>query len=419
MFKNATLGSAKLFFVISFFVVSFSTALTNIFAGLLLITFLLAVLADRSLLAPLKLTPSVLALLLLAMLLLGWSWSIAPQDEVFHALGKYRKLLLLPIGIALVWRDGALARKAFLAFMAGAAALALATYLVWLDLMPTETFGWWTVGDPNKVFAFKSYITIGILLGFAAVACWGCLPHLASLRARICALLAGIYFAFPVIFLILGRSGYVVVLCGMISLCLLRFRRNRKMLAASMLAVAIAVVLVFNLSDNIKMRSEQLETEVQSYSHTTELNSTRIRLSFYRAGIQMFLHHPVLGTGTGSFAEGFAPTAMTLAPVGDPFRTERSQPHSEIVLMGVQLGSIGLLLYFGLLGSLALVVRHHKSYQADLLLLLCVSFAVPAAFNSLLWDFTEGHWFVLLAGCLYAAACRPDAPDLIRKRASA
>ena len=189
------------------------------------------------------------------------------------------------------------------------------------------------------------------------------------------------------------------------------------MMIVSLLAIAVAAAALYNMSDKIKLRTTRLATELENYSTTQEFNSSGIRLSFYRAGIQIFLQHPVFGTGTGSFAEGFAHTTL-LGPAGDFLRTARSQPHSEVILMGVQLGTIGLLLYFGLLGSLAAVVRRHKSYRADLLLLLCVSFAVPAVFNSLLWDFTEGYWFTLLAGCLYAAARKPDAQNLISERAA-
>jgi O-antigen ligase len=419
MYKNVTFSAAKLFFILSLFVVPFSTALTNIFVGLLFIAFLLAALADTGLLLPFKLRPSVLALILLGMLLIGWSWSIAPQDEVFHALGKYRKLLLLPIGIALAWRDDRLPRKAFIAFMAGTAALTLSCYLVYFNLMPHETFGWWRVGTEANAFAFKSYITIGILLGFAGMACLAYFVYAESNRSRLLAVLAGFYFLIPVVFLIQGRTGYVVALCGLIGLCTLRFWQQWRRLCVGMVAIAVLAFGVYSTSGNLRMRTMGLESEVEHYSSTQELNSSGIRLTFYRAGLQMFLQHPLFGTGTGSFAEGFAPTALRLAPVGDPFRTERSQPHSEVVLMGVQLGMLGLLLYFGLLASLAVVVRRHKSYQAEVLFLLCISFAVPALFNSLLWDFTEGYWFTLLAGCLYAAACKPGTKNMFNERISA
>ncbi|MDB5990759.1 MAG: hypothetical protein JWQ10_2162 [Herbaspirillum sp.] len=418
MFKTVTLGSAKVFLLLSLFVVSFSTALTNVFASLLLVAFILAALADRSLLRPMKLSPAVLALILYGMLILAWSWSVAPQEEVFQAISKYRKLLFLPIALALVWHDGRLARKGFIAFMAGAAFLTFACYLVWFNWMPADKYSWWKAGTPNNAFAFKSYITIGILLGFAAGACWAYYAYASTLRMRILSIAGGILFAFPVIFLMIGRTGYVVVLCICIGLVILRFRNNWKMLAAGLASVCVAFALLYSLSDHVRARSENMVLEVHNYEKSNALNSSGTRLTFYVAGAKMFLAHPFFGTGTASFAENFVPTAHRLAPPDDEFYNVRAQPHSEVVLMGVQLGIVGLGLYFALMATLGLVFRKQRTYQADLLFLLCISFAVPACFNSLMWDITEGHWFVLLAGCLYAAARRPDAATIMQRPVS-
>jgi O-antigen ligase len=419
MYKNATLGSAKVFLLLSLFFVSFSTALTNVFASLLLVTFVLAVLGDRTLLRPMKLSPAVLALVLYGMLILAWSWSVAPQEEVFQAISKYRKLLFLPIALALVYQDGRLARKGFIAFMAGAAFLTFACYLVWTGWMPADKYSWWKAGTPSNAFAFKSYITIGILLGFAAGASWAYYRYAQTVRMKAMAVIGGILFAFPVLFLMEGRTGYVVVLCVSIGLVFLRLRSHWKHLVIGAVVVCAASAVVFECSGTLRMRTEGVMNEVTSYDKTNELNSSGTRLTFYKAGLDMFLAHPFVGTGTASFAENFVPTAHRLAPADDPeFYNVRAQPHSEVVLMAVQLGIIGLALYFALMATLGLVYRKQKTYQADLLFLLCISFAVPAFFNSLMWDVTEGHWFVLLAGCLYAAARRPDAATIMQRPAS-
>jgi O-antigen ligase len=419
MFKTATLGSAKIFLLLSLFFVSFSTALLNVFAGLLLIAFVLAALANPSLLKPLKLSPAVLALILYGMLILAWSWSVAPQDEVFQAISKYRKLLFLPIALALVWYDGRLARKGFIAFMAGAAFLTIGCYLVWLNWLPADKYNWWKAGTPSNAFAFKSYITIGILLGFAAGACWAYYIYAPTFRTRLLSILGGILFAFPVLFLMVGRTGYVVVLCVCVGLVVLRFRTNWKMLIGGLLVICAMFAVIYNVSDKVKARAENMIHEVHDYENTNELNSSGTRLTFYVAGIEMFRKHPFFGTGTASFAENFVPTAHRLAPPDyHEFYNVRAQPHSEVVLMAVQLGIVGIVLYFALLATLGLVFLKQRTYQADLLFLLCISFAVPACFNSLMWDITEGYWFVLLAGCLYAAARRPDAATIMQRPVS-
>jgi O-antigen ligase len=419
MFKNVTLGSAKIFFLLSLFVVSFSTALTNVFAGLLLVAFVLAALADRALLTPFKLPPAVLALTLYAMLILAWSWSVAPQEEVFQAISKYRKLVFLPIAIALVIHDGRLGRKGFIAFMSGATFLTVACYLVWFNVMPADEYSWWKAGTPDNAFAFKSYITIGILLGFAAGACWAYVAYVNTARAKLVCVASGLLFAFPVMFLMNGRTGYVVVLSVCIGLLALRFKADWKKLLIGLLVIAGIFAASYEMSAKLKNRTDNVLVEVKGYDKSNELNSSGTRLTFYKAGFEMFRKHPFFGTGTASFAENFVPTAHRLTTPDDPFYNVRAQPHSEVMLMAVQLGIVGIALYFGMLATLGLVFRKQKTYQADLLFLLCISFAVPAFFNSLMWDITEGYWLVLVAGCLYGAARRPDAATIMTEPVSA
>jgi O-antigen ligase len=173
-----------------------------------------------------------------------------------------------------------------------------------------------------------------------------------------------------------------------------------------MLAVVAIFAVFYVTSDNLNYRAKNLVQELENYSSTTEMNSSGVRLSFYRAGLQLIAANPVLGLGTGSFQEGFLPTAKKLWPESHEFHTARHQPHSEIILIGVQLGLAGWIVFFSLIGSLVYAARKSHSFEGDSLLILCVVFVIASFFNSLLWDVTEGYWFALLAGCLYAQARR-------------
>jgi O-antigen ligase len=400
--KKSTLYFAQLFLLLAIFSVPFSIALTNIFVVLAFVAFLPVLLSDRRTLEALKSLPSVLAIGLFALILLSSLWSIAPQAEVVQAIRKYSKLLLIPIGLALARSDNALPRRAIVWFIAGTAVLALSSYLVWLDLMPASRLGWWDTGGFKNAVAFKNHITIGILLGFSTLICLSYYFYASSVRQRLAAICSGIFFAFPIIFLTQGRTGYVVLFVGLVTLCILHFRANWKILSVSLIATAVMFAGFFSMSDNFKLRTTHLISEFENYSNSKEMNSSGIRISYYRAGLLLMAEHPVFGLGAGSFSEGFSPTAKKLWPGNDPHSGVRHQPHSEVILIGVQLGVIGLIMYFSLLASLMAAARKSNSYEADTLLLLCVVFGTGAIFNSLLWDATEGHWFALLAGCLYA-----------------
>ena len=404
MSDNLTLRIARRCFLLALFVVPFSTALTNVFVVFTYLSFLPVLFSNGEARKEMKSPSSLLAVGLFALIAMSALWSIAPQQEIVEAIRKYSKLLLIPVGLALARHDKTLPRRALSWFVAGTAVLSLSSYLVWLNLMPTGSTGWWSAGDANNAFVFKHHITMGVFLGFAALICLNYYFYAVSRRARIAAAFGAVFYAFPVMFLTQGRTGYVVLFVGLVALCVIRFHANWRTLVTSILVAITIFAGFFATSSNFKLRANQFISEVEDYSGSRKMNSSGTRLSYYRAGLQLMAANPVLGLGAGSFSEGFAPIAKQLWNSDDPHYSVRHQPHSEIILMGVQLGLVGWLMYFSLIGSLIVAACKSRSYETDILLLLCIVFGTAAAFNSLLWDAAEGHWFALLAGCLYGYA---------------
>ncbi len=391
-------------FLLALFSVSFSTALTNLFVGLAYIGFVLALATSAPLRRVLRSPPALLALALLALYIVGASWSIAPRPDIATALKKYSRLLILPMGIALSWRDPTLPARALRWFLAGAAVLATACYLTRFGLMPSSSLGWWRVStEANDAYVFRNHVTIGILLGFAASACLLLAGYAASARARLAAIAASVYFVVPILILGQGRTGYVTVFIGLVTLLLLHRRATPLIKLAGVGAIALVFFGVYLASPNVKMRTDALINEVTA---GVQRSPNGLRVSFLQVGLQVVAANPVLGIGTGGFAEAYAPTAIANWPAGSEMALARHQPHSEFLLVAVQLGLAGSLLYFAMLGTLGSAAIGLRSFESDSLALLWVIYFVASSFNSLLWDTTEAHWFLLLGGCLYVGALR-------------
>ena len=399
-----TESTVRYLFLLALFSVSFSTALTNLFVGLAYIGFVFALATSAPLRRVLGSPPGLLALALLVLFIAGTSWSIAPRAEVLVALKKYSRLLILPIGIALSWRDPTLASRALRWFLAGAGVLAVSCYLTRFGMMPTSSLGWWRVStDARDVYVFRNHITIGILLGFAATASLLMVGYAATTRARLAAIAAAVFFAVPIMILGQGRTGYVTLFIGLVTVLLLHRRATPLIKVAGIGAIALMFFGAYLASPNVKLRTDALINEVA----TGELRTPNgLRLSFMRVGLEVVAANPLLGVGTGSFAEAYAPTARIVWPAGSPEALVRNQPHSEFLLVAVQLGLAGSLLYFAMLGTLGSAALGPRSFETDSLALLWVIYVVTSSFNSLLWDTTEAHWFVLLGGCLYVGALR-------------
>lgn len=390
--------------LLALFSVSFSTALTNLFVGLAYIGFVAALCTSAPLRGVLRSPPALLALTLLALFIIGVSWSIAPHPDVVTALKKYSRLLILPIGIALSWRDPALPARALRWFLGGAGVLALSCYLVSIGMMPTSSLGWWRVStEAHDAYVFRNHITIGILLGFAANACFLIASYSATMRTRLAAIGAGLLFALPVVFLSQGRTGYVALLIGGLTVFLLRARITPLRTLAGVGALVLLSIGFYMASPNIKSRTDDLINEVRTGQ---QRSPNGLRVSFMRVGLQVVAAHPLLGLGTGSFAQAYAPTALANWPAGSEMAVARHQPHSEFLLVAVQLGLLGALVYFSMLGTLGSAALGQRNIEADSLALLWVIYVATSSFNSLLWDTTEAHWFLLLSGCLYVGALR-------------
>lgn len=397
--------------LLALFSVSFSTALTNVFVGLFYLSFVAALVASAPLRAVLRsrslMMPGLLALSLLALYLLGTTWTIAPHDDVVTALRKYSRLLILPMGIALAWRDSTLPRRALQYCLAGTAVLVVSIYLTSLGLMPTSSLGWWRVStDRQDAFVFRNHITIGILLGFAASASLLIATHARTTQGRIAAAAAALAAALPIMILSQGRTGYVVLLIGLVTVFFLRVRLTPARVAAGLTALALLFGGMYTYSHNVKSRTDDMVHEI---NHDVERSPNGLRVSFFEVGLATIARHPLIGVGTGGFAEVYAPTALRIWPAGHEFAVARYQPHSEFVNTGVQLGLLGLCAYFGMLFTIGRAALGQRSFERDMLALLWLVYVITSSFNSLLWDTTEAHWFLLLSGCLFVGALRQRA----------
>jgi O-antigen ligase len=409
--KNATQpaltrteSTVRTLFLLALFSVSFSTALTNLFVGLAYIGFVFALFTSAPLRRVLRSPPGLLALALLALFVIGTSWSIAPREEMLMALKKYSRLMILPIGIALSWRDPALSSRALRWFLGGAGVLAAACYLTRFGMMPTSSLGWWRVSqDANDAYVFRNHITIGILLGFATSASLLIASYAATPRARLAAIGAAVFFAVPIMILGQGRTGYVTLFIGLVTVLLLHRRATPLLKVAGIGAIALVFFGAYLASPNVKLRTDALIDEVTTGALRTP---NGLRMSFMRVGMEVVAANPLLGVGTGSFAEAYAPTNRSVWPAGSPESEVRNQPHSEFLLVAVQLGLAGLALYFAMLFTLGSAALGPRSFETDSLALLWVIYFVASSFNSLLWDTTEAHWFLLLGSCLYVGARR-------------
>ncbi len=360
-----------------------STALTNIFAALVPIVVLHPRYLPR-LLHALRSAVVWLALLLLLLLAVGVSYSKAPLNEALDTLNSYRKLLLLVLLVPLFY-DGSARRAGLLGLQAGLGLTLLVSYLGLLTDWPMP------YGPLEPGAVFKNPITQGLLLALAAYL-WGLQAATISSPWRWPLALIALLAVYNVVFVTLDASGYLVL--AVLIMLLAGQLGQRRGLILGVLLVAVLGGLAYSNSTSVPARIHEFQRELRQVPDRLPLSA--LRWEYYRHTPELLLDNPLTGSGTGSFPHQYARLISTYGlSIG-------SNPQNEYLMLGVQLGVPGILLFIALLLALwrhsaRLAVPERWQGQA-----LVTFMAVGCLVNSLLLYITEGHLFAFLASLVIA-----------------
>ncbi|OOO03240.1 MAG: hypothetical protein USCGTAYLOR_00515 [Chromatiales bacterium USCg_Taylor] len=366
------------------FSLAVSTALCTV-TMVLFLAFWIASGGYRAKLARIRAQPIALwSSALLLMLMLGVVYSSATLAQALDTLRSYRELLYIPL-LLTVFNEEQWQRRGYCAFLV---AMGLTLILSYCKL-----FGWPPLGPPKEAYTvFKGRIAHGLLMAYA-IYLWA--EHFMQQgRWR---WLWGILAALGLVNLLLmigGRTGYFVFF-ALIVLFMYRHWRWQGLLASGLVVVGLALAASYT-SDIFRARMGAMVNDLK-WPEAKVITSGRVRLEFYSNTLGLIMRHPVLGGGTGSFIPEYAELAKEKAL----YPTDN--PHNEFLLITTQVGLLGLVLLL-MLGyrqwrmSYGLRPEYVAAAQG-----LIVTMAVGSLFNSLLLDFTEGHFYALLTGICYGS----------------
>ena len=346
---------------------------------------------------------AAIALILFALLCLSALWSPAPIDEQWNAVGKFRKLLMIPV-VASVFDDPRWRTRVLVAgFTVGVVTLALSLGSTFTGYQFPVAREYLVAGAPPNATVFKQHITQGWMMSLFA---FGCLTGAVFLRQpgwRSAMLLLGIAAALDNLAFVQSRTGHVATLLLVSLWALLRFGRRGIAIASAVIVVAVGVFAATGAA--FFTRVERTVTEVEMVQHgSTQATSVGYRMTFYRNSLKLIAAAPVFGNGLGSMATVYAP--LTVGKTG--VEAERAgNPHNEYMNLAIQAGLGATALFIALLASLALTARRAAAYERWIGYALPALLAASSVFNSSLWDFNEGTMSALLAGWCLAAARRP------------
>jgi O-antigen ligase len=383
-YRERVLNAGSLLTVFFIVAVYFSTALALIGSILVALAWLLSG-ALTSLPDTIKKYPvAAWSLLLYVCFFVGLAYGNAPSEWMGETLKKYRELLFIPVLLPLLsaqrHRD-----RAWRAFVIASLISLAISYLMSFGIIDM---------DPGHGPSLKSRITHGIFIGFFAFYCL----HKSFDGRQFAHLYLPLFLIaiFNVFFVVEGRTGQLITLVLILLFALQRFGLKARLLTGVALVVFLGIFLGF--SDKAARIYEGIEN-TQAYLQETPGqtdSSMGQRYTFWKYSVKLIAEKPLLGYGTGSFAQEYARVAQ-----GEQFLAHH--PHNEFLFIGVQLGLLGLIPYLGFLGSQLYEARRLPEPEKWLAQGLLATLVLTSLVNTPIFDHTEGHWFVVMIALCFAS----------------
>lgn len=390
--------SSNFFLVLAFLFLPFSLAAHNASLALTVLTVVLSG-AAWSKRVYLKKEPLVWALLALFFwVCVGSFYSLSTWGD---ALGvNFNKYLKLFFGVLLivVFLQKKNREYAFYAFFAGVYFVLICTYLnIWVDIpwSMTKNQGW---GVDHTVFG--NYITQNIMISFFVLQCFYLFFMNKSIFIKTFLFISAVLAVVSVLYLSNGRTGYVVLIGGVISYIIFALPKRWSWLAV--IAVIFAIGVAFGTSQRVQERYESAKNETQlifeqnNRGEIPTLTSIGARWYMWMKSVELVQERPVFGWGLGSHGIKWCEKAPgpEWCQVGD------TTPHNQFIFFAVELGIIGLIFFLFVLVSLFWAGWQGGKYK-PLMMGFIVIFIGDSMVNASLWNSREYNFFILMMCLLY------------------
>lgn len=338
----------------------------------------------------------VCVLMMLAALTASLLWTTGPMSEALNSLGKYGKLLVIVILMAII-RTRKEACYAVVSLLVSQIILVLGSWALFLG----AALPWATSNMALTQYSvFSSYLDQGIMSAVAAAILWHLRALLPGKPARMLTSLIAAVAMVNVLFVLQGRTGHLVAV-ALLSLAIM-WELPRKMRLAVVMLPFVLVGFLYVASERVSNRLNEVVAEVQAFSPKDAVTtSSGIRLSLWLRATQMIAAEPLKGYGPGNWNTQYNNAQKAQNAQKQPVTTNFNT-HQEYLQWGVQLGVPGILLFVGLM---ACIFRDGLSMSAPIsraTLSVLAAFAVACLFNSSLYDAHIGDFFCVAFGLLLA-----------------
>jgi O-antigen ligase len=381
---------ARVFLVTSLFTLPLSTAATNIFMGLTLITWITAG-GYRVRLEQLHGHWFAYATVMLFFIIcVGSLYSTGSQSDIFFQLKKYSKILFILPAITLL-QDKKWQRHALVAFgtsMLLILALSL-TSVVWPLSFVLGTAN----GSGSSHHVFKDYIAQNLMMSFFALCLAIKAQFTTSLKHKLILFFLATLAVIDILFFVAGRTGFVSLAFNALVFIFFLPTGKQKITGVFVIIFLVSLTLLFSANFNNRISSAVAEFKSQDKKEFTSVGQ---RVEFLKKSIQLIKEKPLLGFGTGSYAKEFCRVADSAAWC----EAGKFHPHNQFIAFMVQLGTVGFTAY---LAFIAAAIKSAANQTRPLQICsvgLIATLIADSITHAPLFLASEAHFFVLLLATL-------------------
>ena len=382
------------------FAIVLPTALPNIFLALFLF---FSILGGNFRFKYELIVSNSIALICIAIFLLlviGLVYTSASMDDALSMLKKYSKFIYVPL-LLCAFHEQRWKKIGYVAFISGVTLMMFLSYMTLFGWQPESIYAGAYAGpyyDENIVF--RSRIAHATLVAFLV---YLFIQHaITSNQLIIRALFIGlaIFASINVLIMVPSRSGQLLWVVLMLLLIYQHFDWKR---------IVVGLVVVPVLASGILITSETSRTRIIEVINDIELikegnyrTSLGYRVIWAKGGLDSFKSSPIIGTGTGSFYNEFKKYLQTKS-MKNAEKYYSKNPHNGYVSVGVQLGSLGLIILFLLFIQQWRISNSFSDFGSDIAKGFVITVVVSNFMNSFIYSHTQGIFFAIFTALLFSA----------------
>jgi len=382
---------ARYLILIEFILILFSTALSNLIEITLYSLCLLTPSIRKEIYNNSKQPLFTASLALIFIIFISTFWSIAPLNSAFGELWGWRKILLLPISLAL-FCDAKYKDKA------------INIFLIFTSIICIISL-WNLFVEKENGILIRNYATQGMIFSVSLIVF---LNKLLLSYKSLNSLKKITYFCLILIFAlgilnIEGRSGYLALIVMVLTSLIIYIYTSKGKWKFIISSLILLILMSAIFSSKIVLQRVELginEILDTFYREGDGNSSMGIRTNMFILTIETIKENPIFGLGNGGFETEMANKAKKMKNKGLAIH----DPHNQYLKIIAEFGIIGFAVFVYLLIS-ATKQRPEKnsSNYKEIALIVLAAWITTSLFSSHFSTFTEGRFIYLWLGIMLAS----------------